>query len=361
MPTEVFHLSDRSARHDELRRAGEILRKGGLVAFPTETVYGIAVSADLPEAVERLYELKGRPRTKPMTLMVAEIAPVLERTGDVAGTARSLMRRFWPGPLTLVLPDKEGRLTGFRLPSHPMARGLVREAGVPLLVPSANRSGEPAATTAEEVLRQFPKELDLVIDGGPADGGVASTVVQVVDDTLTVLREGAIPESRLSDPYKATILFVCRGNTDRSPLAAAILRRHLAHLLGVSDDEVESEGYRIISAGLAAREGQPASVFSRRVARAWEDGPLALDGHRAHTLTTEMVESATRIFCMEREQREQILAFFPHRDRDVLLLDPEGQDVKDPAGRSFEAYQRLKRRLDAAATLIATGLVRGNV
>jgi tRNA threonylcarbamoyl adenosine modification protein (Sua5/YciO/YrdC/YwlC family) len=361
MTTQVFSVVDRSAHQEELERAGEILRRGGLVAFPTETVYGIAVAADLPDAVERLYALKERPRSKPMTVMVADVAPVLERCTDVSATARGLMRRFWPGPLTLVLPAKDGRWTGFRLPDHPLARGLVREAGVPLLVPSANRSGLPPATTAAEVLDQFPSEIDLVIDGGPAICGAASTVVRVDGDEIDVLREGVIPESRLRDPHKATVLFVCHGNTDRSPLAAALLRRHLARQLGVEGDRVEDKGYRILSAGIAARPGKRASVMARRIARAWADRPLDLDDHRSRGLTTEIVESATRIICMEREQREQILAFFPHRERDVMLIDPEGRPVLDPVGQGLEVYERLARRLDAAAQLIALGLVRNIV
>lgn len=357
MATEVINVADRSARSDELEHAGEILRKGGFVAFPTETVYGIAVAADLPDAVEGLYQLKGRPRSKPMTMMVAETAPVFDRCKEVTPTARDLMRRFWPGPLTIVLPTN-GTWTGFRLPDHPMARGLVREAGVPLLVPSANRSGLPPATTREEVLEQFPTELDLVIDGGPADVGVASTVVRVHGEEIDVLREGAIPETRLRDPFKATVLFVCQGNTDRSPLASALLRRRLAKHLGVADDQIESKGYRILSAGLAAKPDKPASVFARQIARTWPEGPLELDGHRSQPLSSELVEQATRIFCMERDQREQILAFFPHRENDVLLIDPEGSDIRDPVGRPYEAYHRLANRLDAAASLLAYGLLR---
>ena len=228
----------------------------------------------------------------------------------------------------------------------------------PLLVPSANRSGQPPATTAEQVLEQFPDELDLVIDGGPAEGGVASTVVRVIGDELDVLREGAISETRLRSPHKAVVLFVCHGNTDRSPVAAALLRRQLARQLGVEDAEVDQAGYRIASAGLAAVADKRASVNARRLAREWPEGALDLDSHRSQALTSELVENATRIFCMERDQREQILAFFPDRERDVLLIDPEGRDVRDPVGRPFDEYRRLGRRLDAAATLIAWGLVR---
>jgi tRNA threonylcarbamoyl adenosine modification protein (Sua5/YciO/YrdC/YwlC family) len=356
MSTEVVCVEDRADVAAELRRAGEILRRGGLVAFPTETVYGIAVAATVPEAVERLYAIKGRPRSKPMTVMVSDVTEVRRRCPKVPAAAERLMERFWPGPLTLVLKDAQGHMTGFRVPNHPLALGLVREAGVPLLVPSANRSTHPAPVTAEAVLREFPDELDLVIDGGSAEGGVPSSVVQVTEEGIDVLRVGAIPEARLLEP-RTEVLFVCTGNTDRSPLAAALLARRLAERLGCSEAELEARGFTVRSAGLEAPEGKPASPAVVKVAKEWLGGPLDLEHHRARRLTEEMLERATHVFCMERRHREEILAFFPNRARDVRLLDPEGNDVEDPAGRTPFVYKRLVGRLDAAAALLAGGLV----
>lgn len=357
MATEVLSVENRSDAAAELARAGEVLRKGGLVAFPTETVYGIAVAADLPAAVERLYALKGRPKDKPMTVMVHQIEDVRRRCPVVSRTAERLMARFWPGPLTLVLKDAEGHMTGFRLPNHPLARRLVREAGVALLVPSANRSGNPPATTAEGVLREFPSELDLVIDGGSAQGGVPSTVVQVVDDDVQVLRVGAIPEARILDDRRASVLFVCTGNTDRSPLAAAIFARRLAERLRCDESELESKGFVISSAGIEARDGHPASGAAQKAAGEWPGRPLDLDGHRSRKLTEEIVDGATQIVCMERWHLDEILAFFPARAPDVRLLDPEGRDIEDPAGRSPLVYRRLVGRLDAAAARLVAGVI----
>ena len=357
MSTEIVSVEDRSDVAAELRRAGEILRRGGLVAFPTETVYGIAVAATLPAAVERLYALKGRPKDKPMTVMVHDVADVRARCPVLPAAAERLMARFWPGPLTLVLKDAEGHMTGFRLPNHPLARRLVREAGVPLLVPSANRSGNPPAVTAEGVLREFPTELDMVIDGGSAQGGVPSSVVQVVGNDVQVLRAGAIPEARLVDDRRATVLFVCTGNTDRSPLAAAIFRRRLAERLHCDESELEAKGFVVASAGLEARDGHPASPSALKAAAEWPVRPLDVEGHRSRKLSEAILDESTHVVCMERWHLEEILAFFPGRSADVRLFDPEGHDIEDPAGRSSLVYRRLVGRLDAAAQLLIAGVV----
>lgn len=362
MATEVLRVLDRMADAADLARAGRLLREGGLVAFPTETVYGIAVSALRPDAVQRLYELKGRDARKPMTMMLADTGPLFERCPRVPAAARALMKRFWPGPLTLVIPDAEGRLQGFRLPASPLARGLVREAGVPLLVPSANRSGAPDPRTADDVLQQLPTGLDLLIDGGTTEGGVASTVVKVTtgadgQDQIEILRAGAIPEARILSTGGANLLYVCTGNTDRSPLMAAIVRRRLAEALRVKESDLPARGFQIHSAGLAAHEGERASVNVRKVGREWPGGPLDVETHAARRVTRELVENATRIYCMERGQRDQILAFFPHRERDVALLDPEQADIEDPHGMPLADFRRLARRLDAVASLHVGGLV----
>lgn len=360
MPTEVLRLvnaADRRDVADAIARAGEVLRRGGLVAFPTETVYGIAVAATLPEAVERLYALKGRPRGKPMTLMVADVDDVRRRCPDLPRAAEQLMARHWPGPLTLVLKDETGRRTGFRLPNHPIALGLVRAAAVPLYVPSANRSDAAPAVTAQQVLAAFPEGLDLVLDGGSSEGGVPSSVVQVDERGITVLRAGALPEALLLDPSRISILFVCTGNTDRSPLAAAALRRRLSERLACAEDELPAHGFEVGSAGVDARDGEPASDRARAVAAEWPGGALDLAAHRSRRLTEELLSGATHVFCMERLHRDEILAFFPGRGADVRLLDPEDRDVEDPAGLSPLVYRRLALRLDAAAQLLAGGLV----
>ena len=185
-----------AGRPDDVALAARLLREGRIVAFPTETVYGLGVRGDYPAAVERLYELKGRPREKRFVLLIAS-AEEMERHAAPGALAGRLARAFWPGPLTLVLPDGRGGTVGLRCTDHEAARELVRLAGAPVAAPSANMSGEPPALSAEEVLRAFAGRIAAVLDGGPARIGEPSSVVRIIGNELEVLRHGAIGEAAL--------------------------------------------------------------------------------------------------------------------------------------------------------------------
>lgn len=179
-------------RLTDARRAAEVLREGKVVAFPTDTVYGLAAATEA--AVRRIYELKGRDAGKPLVLMAAG-SQALEGLVQIGPIAMRYMRRFWPGPLTLVLRSAEGT-TGVRVPDHPLALELLRASG-PLWTTSANRSGRAEALTADEVAAELP-EVDAVLDGGRAPGGTPSTVLDLSGPRPAVLREGAIPLSELA-------------------------------------------------------------------------------------------------------------------------------------------------------------------
>lgn len=183
-------------------KAAEILRSGGLVAFPTETVYGLAASALNAESVARIFLAKGRPRFDPVIVHVAAAEEAEELWAEIPPLARRLMDRFWPGPLTLVLPKRNivpdivtaGLPTvAVRMPSHPVALDLIRETGEPLAAPSANRFGRLSPTHHEAVVEQLGEEVDAVIAGGPTSVGIESTVVSLVDDPPRVLRPGGLP------------------------------------------------------------------------------------------------------------------------------------------------------------------------
>lgn len=188
----IFVVSAVQPDEAAIREAARVLREGGLVAFPTETVYGLAADATNPKAIERLNQVKGRPPEKPYSWHLAEEAQVRQFVQDVPPMAARLMQTFWPGPLTIVLPAKEQGTIGFRVPNHPVAQQFLRECRRPVVAPSANRSGFPPPTDGKEVLAALDGQCECLLDAGPTPLGRESTVVSVAHDRLTILREGAI-------------------------------------------------------------------------------------------------------------------------------------------------------------------------
>lgn len=190
----------------DLDRAAAIVRNGGLVALPTETVYGLGANALDPDAVARIYEVKGRPATSPLIVHVAaiEMARGLARHWPVE--ANVLASRYWPGPLTIVLPKRPAvpdivtaglGTVALRMPSHPVALELIRRAGVPVAAPSANRFTQLSPTTAEHVRASLGSKVDMVLDGGPCEVGIESTVVSLACDPPMLLRPGMISREEI--------------------------------------------------------------------------------------------------------------------------------------------------------------------
>jgi L-threonylcarbamoyladenylate synthase len=178
-----------------LKRAARAILDGGVVVFPTETVYGLAVRAGSPGALARLRRLKGRPDGKPFQLIVGSVRAFKALCPSLTEEARQLTRTFWPGPLTLVLRSGGRKWVGVRLPDHPVARRLAGLCGGVMVATSANVSGMPPARTAEEAARALGSRVALILDGGPADIGEASTVVKCGKKKVILLREGAISKA----------------------------------------------------------------------------------------------------------------------------------------------------------------------
>jgi L-threonylcarbamoyladenylate synthase len=206
MRTEVIPVDPDAPDAAALARAAALLRGGGLVAFPTETVYGLGVNALDAAAVGRLFAAKGRPAQNPLIVHVAKAAQVLELAEEWPDAAARLATRFWPGPLTLVVhkravvPDAVtagGPTVALRMPAHPVALGLLRAAALPVAAPSANRSSTISPTRAEHVLRSLDGRIDLVLDGGPTPGGIESTVVDVTTQPPRLLRPGLVTPADL--------------------------------------------------------------------------------------------------------------------------------------------------------------------
>jgi L-threonylcarbamoyladenylate synthase len=201
MKTEVISAQDPQA----VRYAADVLRHDGLVAFPTDTVYGVGALVFREAAVQRLYRVKGRSTDKAIAVLVAQHADLLNIAGTLTASARQVAQKFWPGPLTLVvarhprLPKAVSALptVGVRQPDHPVVAQLLHLTG-PLAVTSANRSGEPNTLTAQEVQAQLDGRIDLILDGGRVNGGIPSTVVDVTGSEPVILRPGPVSAEEIA-------------------------------------------------------------------------------------------------------------------------------------------------------------------
>ncbi len=220
-----------------IAQAAEIIRAGELVAFPTETVYGLGANGLDGDACGRIYEAKGRPSDNPLILHVSDWHMLKQVAKDIPPMAEKLMTAFMPGPLTLILPRSEAvpdKVTGgldtvgVRMPENPVARSLIRVAGVPIAAPSANRSGRPSPTTAAAVLRDLSGRIPMILNGGPCRYGVESTIVDCTEDVATILRPGAISLEEIRELLGDCRLDAALRGEDAKPKAPGMKYRHYA-------------------------------------------------------------------------------------------------------------------------------------
>jgi L-threonylcarbamoyladenylate synthase len=197
MQTEIIKVDAQNPEPEKVRQAAEILEKGGIVGFPTETVYGLAAKFDQQKAIERIYAIKRRPKHKPLPIQIYSVEYLEKLDVEIPVLGLQLMSKFWPGPLTLIFKKKQGGSIGIRIPAHPVALSLLRACEFPIVAPSANLSdGKPAVTSAQ-VLENFQGMIEAVIDGGTCDLKIASTVLDLSAQTPQILRPGALSQAEL--------------------------------------------------------------------------------------------------------------------------------------------------------------------
>jgi len=237
MDTQVLEVDPQSPQAERIERAAAVLRQGGLVAFPTETVYGLGANALDRAAVAGIFLAKGRPANNPLIVHLADAGDVLSVAADWPGPARLLAERFWPGPLTLILPRRDivpdtvtaaGPTVAVRVPAHPVAQALIRASGRPLAAPSANRSGFLSPTRAEHVLRGLAGRIPLILDGGLTPGGIESTVLDLTCTPPRLLRPGLIARTDLEAVIGPVVLPALDTSGNAALPSPGLLSRHYA-------------------------------------------------------------------------------------------------------------------------------------
>jgi protein-tyrosine phosphatase len=353
------------------QRAAAVLRDGGLVVFPTETVYGVAASAASDRAIDSLQELKGGEPTRAFTVHLPDPASA-ERYIDTASPALGrLIRKVFPGPVTLVVDVSEdvinqklrqlglaayqsariyqNNTVSLRCPDHPLTQRILGLVSDPVLAMSAARPGERHAHDAREAMDAVGERVDLVVDGGRCRYAKPSTIVRVRGQGLTrsiqVERPGVYDERFIRKLMRWTVLLVCSGNTCRSPMAEGIAKQMLAEQRGIAVEDLETSGLRVTSAGILAAGGMPAN--EEAVAAMAKQG-IDLTSHRSRPLTLELIHEADVIYCMTEAQRGAVLGLSPAAGEKTFTLDPTG-DIDDPLGAGAKIYQRtaelIRRRL----------------
>jgi L-threonylcarbamoyladenylate synthase len=309
-------------------RAAAVLKRGRLVAFPTETVYGLGAVAFDTRAIARIFQAKGRPPDNPLIVHLSSLDMLESVAQEVPDAARGLMDAFWPGPLTLVL-RRSSRLPSIvsagletvavRVPAHSVALDLIRCAGQPIAAPSANRSGRPSPTTAEHVLRDLGDAVNLILDGGPTSVGVESTVVDLTGPVPVLLRPGGVPKEEIEQVTGPVLPYRPDGGPARSP---GLKHRHYApacRLVLVGPSEWQS--------GLleAAQTGQRVGILCRSLA-----GPDGLPTAYFRRVPGGAAEYARALFSAFREAEEAGVA--------VLLVESV-----EEAGLGRAVMDRLRR------------------
>lgn len=363
MPPVIINLRRTDDTRDVVHRAVQTLAQGGLVVLPTETVYGLGASARLPNAVAKIYAAKGRAEDSPLTLAVRSAEDALDYAPHLGVKAERLARRCWPGPVTLVVDhgEDEGLVrqlpasvraavapngaVGLRAPAHEAVLDILRMLIGPIVLTSANRSGEPPATTAEQAIASLGDHVSLILDDGPCRYGQASTVIHVGPNGYKCLREGVVPQAALERLAGMLIVIVCTGNTCRSPMAEAVMRQLVSERLGCKPEELEQRGVLIASAGISAAPGGCAAPEAVEIMR--ERG-LDIGGHASQPLTEKLARHADVILTLTRAHRQAIVRRWPEASERTWNLRPDHQDIEDPIGGPPEMYRHCAAEIEAA-------------
>lgn len=348
MKTEVIRLDPVSPDAQALQRAAGVLKNGGLVIFPTETVYGIGANMQSAAAVERLYAIKKRPANKPFSIHLSNADAVEQYAKDVPAVAWHLMDAFWPGPLTLILKGISYPTVGLRLPDNRIALDLIAGAGVPVVAPSANISDKEAPVDFSQAIKDFDGVVEVALDGGRTKFGIESSIVDASVHPAKIVRVGAVKQDMLEAVLRQkTVLFICTGNTCRSPLAKFYLEKRLK--------DAGRDDVTVLSRGIMAMEGMGASPEVRKLLL---DEGIDATSHISQRIGPEAIKRSDIILVMEKMHEEEIKRMMPQAAHKVFLLKEFAKihddtlNILDPIGKPLEVYQDVFAVIKEAAERI---------
>lgn len=362
MPAEFITVDPAATRDDRLTRVGQAIADGALVALPTDTLYGIVASAARDDAIQRIRAFSPGSQSGALTVHVANRESAQDFAPNPSPLLRRFMRKGWPGPLTLLIPiaDPEtaparrrlspagvdavygdGALS-IRWPDHGISDAVLIAAATPVIAVAAD-TAEYAGSGAD-LRDRLADRVDIIVDAGPTRLRKISTIVRVDGQTYNVLRAGVYDERIVKRLATTTILFVCSGNTCRSPMAEGFMKKMLAERLGRRMEELPDAGYVVRSAGTFAGFGAPASPQTVEISR---QRGIDLSGHYSRGLGIEDINTADFIFAMTPSHLETVLAIAPDAATKTQPLDPEGE-IADPIGGPIGAYEEVAAQITRA-------------
>ena len=332
--TVLIKLDSRDPDLSRLREVARASKEGKIVGFPTETVYGIGAPMSVPGLSSSLDLIKKREGGKPYTYHVASWDMIEYLKVKITPPYRYLTRLFWPGPLTVIIQNKDGQKIGVRFPKNRLAAALINSTGEPFLATSANLSNRPSPHVADDVISQLGGQIDYLIDGGRTEFGNDSTIVDLTESEPVVLRRGAqgdaiekaVENIRTGKFPRKRVLFVCTGNSCRSPMAAGWLQSELRGK-GLYD-EIE-----VMSCGIGARDGGTATAEAVLIMKNME---IDISAHRSRPCSRQDVSDADIVFAMSHEHYIFIAGLYPAAREKIKILN-----IPDPIGMGMMVYEQV--------------------
>lgn len=361
MPVKTINIFQAPDYHSVIADAAAGLKQGGIIVLPTETVYGLAAVLNHPAGRARLRALRSSGTDeKPFTLHLTDRSEAQPLIGSVSELGQRMMKKLWPGPVALIFDAdpsqrkaaveqlgvaendlyQDGQIT-LRCPDHVVASDVIRQAAAPVVLTLPGNTGPTPPLSLEQIDQVVLDQADLAIDAGPSRYSKPSTIVHVRGDGYEIVREGVFDARIIERLLRTTILFVCSGNTCRSPMAEAIAKRVISEKLKIAPDDLEKRGINVISAGSFAMPGAKAAEPAIEVAK---NLGADLSQHRSRPLTIELIHQADHIYTMSRNHLQAVTALVPSATDKAAALDPE-RDIEDPIGGDLSLYTQVAEQL----------------